>query len=63
MTIIYESKRKVISKRTIHIVAVRDEFIIAYCYLRQQIRRFKWERILGFEMEKTRGNNYDKSTR
>lgn len=54
VTIIYESRLHVISKRTIHIIAVKDEFIIAYCFLRKGVRRFNRNCILGFAVKKRR---------
>jgi len=52
VTIIYESKSQVMSKRTIHILGIKDEYVIAYCYLRKGVRRFNQQRILGLNMKK-----------
>lgn len=54
VTIIYESKLQVISKRTIHIIALQDDFIIAYCFLRKGVRRFNRNCILSYVVKKQR---------
>lgn len=52
VTMIYESKLGVISKRTIHILAVKKDYIIAYCYLRNGIRKFQKNNILATEIRR-----------
>lgn len=54
MTIIYESKMGVISKRTIHILAVKNNSVLAYCYLRNGIRSFRKNNILAIEIRRQR---------
>lgn len=54
LTIMYESKSGVISKRTIHILVVEDGYIVAFCYLRKKIRKFKKDKILAWEISKRR---------
>jgi len=49
ITIVYQSKCGAISKRVIHIMAVKDGYIVAYCYLRGNIRTFLQQRILAWE--------------
>ena len=54
MTIIYESKMGVISKRKIHILAVKNNSVLAYCYLRNGIRSFRKNNILAIEIRRPR---------
>lgn len=54
ITIVYESRLGVFSKRTVHIIALQDNFIIAYCFLRKGVRRFNRNYILSFEVKKRR---------
>lgn len=54
VTIIYESRLRVISKRTVHIIALKDDFVIAYCFLRNDVRRFNRNYILSFAVKKRR---------
>lgn len=51
-TIIYELKVNVISKRMIHIVAMRGNYIVAYCYLRNGVHCFNRNRVLELEVRK-----------
>lgn len=52
--IIYETKFGVITKRTIHILAVKQDDVLAYCYLRNDIRSFRKNNILAVEIRKQR---------
>mgnify|MGYP000851228655 CR=1 FL=1 len=63
VTIMYLSKKGVITKRTIQIVAIKAHSLLAYCYLRRGLRRFEVERVLAFELKKTRREHSNASTR
>lgn len=52
--IIYEASSGVISKRKIYVYQLKNKKIIAYCYLRKQIRCFHTERILAAEIIRQR---------
>ncbi|MEI3606109.1 hypothetical protein SPD48_10430 [Pseudogracilibacillus sp. SE30717A] len=49
VNIIYVSQSNSISKRTIQIFSYTDEHIIAFCYMRRQLRTFKMTNILAIE--------------
>jgi len=48
--IIYVAKSGVITKRVIQIISSTDEKIVAYCYMRNQVRTFKRVNILAMEL-------------
>jgi len=54
VTIIYEAKSGRISKRTIHVLAVKKDHVLAYCYLRNGVRSFRKQNILAFEIKRNR---------
>ncbi|MBE3570751.1 MAG: hypothetical protein IMW92_11745 [Bacillales bacterium] len=47
ITIIYESKHGKFSQRTILVLSLNDHSILAYCFLRQDLRRFSIDHILS----------------
>lgn len=48
------SQSGTVSQRMIDIISYTDERIIAYCYMRQQIRTFKRTNILAMERSERR---------
>ncbi len=48
--IIYLSASGVMTKRTIRVLSYDEEKVIAYCYMRNQIRTFKRMNILAMEL-------------
>ncbi len=56
--IIYLSQSHFISKRTIQIISYTDEHIIAFCYMRRQLRTFKITNILAIEQSKQKMEAY-----
>jgi len=49
MTIIYLSGSGSISKRVVQVISYTNEHMIAFCYMRNQIRTFKTANILAVE--------------
>lgn len=47
VTIIYKNDQDVFTKRTILITKIENEYIHAYCYLRQQFRTFSMHNIFS----------------
>lgn len=47
--IIYLAPEGTITQRKIKILKVKEEKVIAYCYLRKGVRTFQLEQILGLE--------------
>ncbi len=47
ITIIYQSKDKLITERQIIVKKISSNKLIAYCYLRRQIRTFSIDHILS----------------
>jgi predicted DNA-binding transcriptional regulator YafY len=45
--IIYKTDAEVFTKRTILITTIENDYIKAYCYLRNQFRTFRTENILA----------------
>lgn len=52
ITMIYVSKKGVVTKRTVKVWTVTDRYVTGYCYMRRQFRTFK--RINMLACEKTR---------
>ncbi|GAA0336900.1 hypothetical protein GCM10008967_29020 [Bacillus carboniphilus] len=65
--IIYESKSHTYTQRKIKIMDIQDERVVAYCFLRDQIRTFNLEQILsvfpvGFNRNKSYKNKHRTKT-
>ncbi|HLR71313.1 MAG TPA: hypothetical protein VK085_07755 [Pseudogracilibacillus sp.] len=58
ITIIYLSESGSISKRIIQVISYRDEHIIAFCYVRNQLRTFKIGNILAVEQSEQKMEAY-----
>jgi predicted DNA-binding transcriptional regulator YafY len=52
--IVYDNKG-IITERTIKVLAIEDEKIIAFCYLRKARRTFLYKNILATELIKKEG--------
>jgi predicted DNA-binding transcriptional regulator YafY len=55
MECIYHSKLNDITKRRLKIIKVNEHSIVAYCFLRKQIRSFTFYQILAYRIIKTGG--------
>lgn len=49
VNIIYVSQSGVMTKRVIRVFSYTDEKVVAYCYMRNEIRTFKRNNILAIE--------------
>ena len=48
-TIIYRSQKNIFSKRKIKIIGMKEDYVVAYCFVRQAIRTFYIGNILAIE--------------
>ena len=58
INVIYLSKSGSVSKRTIQVVSYTDKYVVAFCYMRRQLRTFKVENILAIEQSKQKMEAY-----
>lgn len=58
VNIIYLTQSGSISKRIIQVISYRDEHIIAFCYMRNQLRTFKIANILAVEQSEQKMEVY-----
>lgn len=56
--IIYLAESGSVSKRTIRIISYTDDHIIAFCYMRNQMRTFKNVNILAMEQSQQKLEGY-----
>ncbi|MFQ3545200.1 hypothetical protein Q7A53_14050 [Halobacillus rhizosphaerae] len=47
LTLIYMDSSGRLSQRTIRVIGVREEDVLAFCYMKKQVRTFKQKNILA----------------